>query len=200
MGEAPCFIVAAVDSLIQQELVEHYLERRRLLTPKNSNGFSPGEAGSAILVGPASLEPADELTIRGIGLARETAAIDSEEPLRGEGLIEAITQALGQASCEIQDTHYRITDLNGEHYKFKEMVFAMMRFERKPRKRLFDLWHPIEYIGDVGAAIGPLVLGVALHAGQKQYGIGPGVLCTFGNDNGERGALVAVSTRQPGIQ
>jgi 3-oxoacyl-[acyl-carrier-protein] synthase-1 len=52
------------------------------------------------------------------------------------------------------------------------------------------LWHPIEYIGDVGAAIGPIVLGVALHASQKGYGIGPTVLCTFANDNGERAATV----------
>ena len=66
----------------------------------------------------------------------------------------------------------------------------MIRYERKPKPKLFDLWHPIEYIGDVGAAIGPIVLGVALHAGQKGYGIGPTVLCTFGNDNGERAAVV----------
>jgi 3-oxoacyl-[acyl-carrier-protein] synthase-1 len=199
MGEAPCFIVAAVDSLIQQELAEYYLAQRRLLTEKNSNGFSPGEAGSAILLGPASLAPADELTIRGIGLAFEPAHITSEDPLRSEGLIQAITAALLASSCEIQDTHYRITDLNGEHYKFKEMVFAMMRFERKSRKRMFDLWHPIEYIGDVGAAIGPIVLGLALHASRKRYGIGPGVLCTFGNDNGERGVLVARATQASAI-
>jgi len=70
------------------------------------------------------------------------------------------------------------------------MVLAMMRLPRKPKPKLFALWHPIEYIGDVGAAIGPVVLGVALHAGQEGYGIGPTVLCTFGNDDGERAAIV----------
>jgi 3-oxoacyl-[acyl-carrier-protein] synthase-1 len=190
-GEAPCFIVAGVDSLIQQELVEHFLEQRRLLTPKNSNGFSPGEAGSAILVSQATLRATGELRIRGMGLGREQATIDSEEPFRSAGLIQAIGEALREASCKVEDLHYRVTDLNGERYKFKEMVLAMMRYERERREGLFDLWHPIEYIGDVGAAIGPIVLGVALDAGQNQYGPGPNVLCTFGNDNGERGALVA---------
>jgi 3-oxoacyl-[acyl-carrier-protein] synthase-1 len=190
-GEVSHIVVTGADSLIQQELVEHFLEQRRLLTSGNSNGFSPGEAGSAILVGAASSKPSSELLIRGIGLGIEKATIESEEPLRGEGLIQAIGGALREASCKIADLQYRITDLNGEHYKFKEMVFAMMRYERERRESLFDLWHPIEFIGDVGAAIGPLILGVALHAGQNHYAIGPNVLCTFGNDDGERGALVA---------
>jgi 3-oxoacyl-[acyl-carrier-protein] synthase I len=190
-GHASCCVVAAVDSLVDQDLVAYYLSKRRILTPKNSNGFSPGEAGSAVLVGPVGESPAGELRVLGVGIAVEGATIESEEPLRGDGLARAIGEALQEAGkLAIEATHYRISDLNGEHYKFKEMVFAMMRYERKPRPKLFDLWHPIEYIGDVGAAIGPLALGVALHAGQKGYGVGSTVLCTFGNDDGERGAVV----------
>jgi 3-oxoacyl-[acyl-carrier-protein] synthase I len=128
--------------------------------------------------------------VLGMGLARESAPIESEEPLRGGGLALAIGEAFRESGLTIQEMHYRITDLNGEHYKFKEMTFAMMRYERKPKPKLFDLWHPIEYIGDVGAAIGPIVLAVALHASRKRYGIGPRVLCTFGNDDGERATLV----------
>jgi 3-oxoacyl-[acyl-carrier-protein] synthase-1 len=126
-----------------------------------------------------------------MGTDREKATIESEEPLRAEGLIHAIREAFREGGVTYEDVHYRITDLNGEHYKFKEMVLAMMRFQRTPRSKLFDLWHPIEYIGDVGAAIGPVVLGVALHAARKGYAVGPGVLCTFANDEGERAALVA---------
>ena len=106
------------------------------------------------------------------------------------GMIDAIGQALGQARLPLDDLQYRISDLNGEHYRFKEMVLAMLRYERKPKPKLFDLWHPIEYLGDVGAAIAPIVFGVALDAGRKRYGIGPRALCTFGNDDGERAAIV----------
>jgi 3-oxoacyl-[acyl-carrier-protein] synthase I len=183
-------IVAAVDSLLQHDLQAHYLSKRRLLTPKNSNGFSLGEAGSAVLVASTELKAEAGLCIRGIGLAREAASIELEEPLRAEGLTQAIREALGEGGLTHQDLHYRISDLNGEHYKFKEMLLAMMRFDRKPKPKLFDLWHPIEYIGDVGAAIGPIVLAVASDAGQKGYGIGPTILTTFGNDNGERAAIV----------
>jgi 3-oxoacyl-[acyl-carrier-protein] synthase-1 len=185
-----CVIVSAVDSLIQHDLKDYYLSTGRLLTPKNSNGFSLGEAGSAVLVTLAGVSPNAELRVLGMGLAREKATIESEAPLRAEGLTQAITEALREARLTIFEVQYRITDLNGEHYKFKEMVLAMLRFERKPKPKLFDLWHPIEYIGDVGAAIGPIVLGVGLDASRKGYGIGPGILCTFGNDDGERGVLV----------
>jgi 3-oxoacyl-[acyl-carrier-protein] synthase-1 len=166
------------------------LAKARLLTEKNSNGFSPGEAGSAVLVG--SHRPGrEDLVIHGIGMAREQATSESEEPLRGEDLSSAIEQALRQASQKIEELQYRISDLNGEHYKFKEMVFAIMRHERERRQQLFELWHPIEYIAEVGAAIGPLILGLALDAGRKRYAPGRNVLCTFSNDDGERAAIVA---------
>jgi 3-oxoacyl-[acyl-carrier-protein] synthase-1 len=143
-----------------------------------------------VLVAKAGVDDAGELQILGLGIAREQAAIESEEPLRAEGLIEAIREAFRAGQCGYDDLQYRITDLNGEHYRFKEMTLALGRFQRKPKEKLFDLWHPIEFIGDVGAAIGPIALGIALHAGQKAYGNGPTVLCTFGNDGGERSAIV----------
>ena len=189
-GRARYVIVAGVDSLLQHELKEHYLSQRRLLSPGNSNGFSPGEAGSAVLVSRAT-GAAGELQISGIGMAVETAGIESEEPLRAIGLTQAIRNAFDDAGLTYDDLDYRITDLNGEHYKFKEMVLAMMRFARKPKRQLFDLWHPIECTGDVGAAIGPMVLAVALDALRNDYGIGPTSLCTFGNDDGYRAAIIA---------
>jgi len=186
---APLCVIAGVDSSVRQDLVEHYLLKRRLLTPKNSNGFSPGEAGGALLVGPSSPR-ARELDVLGVGMGWESAGIESEEPLRGDGLTAAISGALETGGLRMDDANYRITDLNGEHYRFKEMTLAMTRFPSKPKPKLFDLWHPIEFIGDVGAAIGPVVLGVALHAARKYYGVGPIALCTFGNDDGARAAAV----------
>lgn len=188
--QAPCVIVAAVDSLLVHDLNDYYLDKRRLLTPNNSNGFSLGEAGSAILVATPGSSSSGELQILSMSTGRENATIESEEPLRGEGLTQVIREVLHDSGLTMQDIFYRITDINGEHYKFKEMALAIGRFARKPTPELFDLWHPIECIGDVGAAIGPIVLGVALHAGQKGYSKGSTVLCTFGNDNGERAALV----------
>jgi 3-oxoacyl-[acyl-carrier-protein] synthase-1 len=189
--QARCVIVAAVDSLLVHDLKNHYLSQRRLLTPNNSNGFSLGEAGGALLVTAAGHNSGDELVILATALGREAATIDADEPLRAEGLTQVIRDALQQSELTMQDIDYRIADLNGEHYKFKEMVLATGRFARQPTPKLFDVWHPIEYLGDVGAAIGPVLVGVALHAGQKGYAVGPTALCTLGNDDGERAAIVA---------
>jgi 3-oxoacyl-[acyl-carrier-protein] synthase I len=188
--QARCVIVAAVDSLLQQDLKSHFLSKRRLLTPENSNGFSLGEGAGAVLVATSGADGRGELLIRGIGIAREPSTIESEEPLRGEGLTLAVRDAFRQANTTIQDVQYRVSDLNGEHYRFKEMALAMVRFPRRPTGKLFDLWHPCEYIGDVGAAIGPILLAWALDAGRKQYANGPTALCTLGNDDGARAALV----------
>lgn len=195
----PYCIVAGVDSLLHWDLKDTYLSRRRLLTSNNSNGFIPGEAGAAVLVAPESDSARCRLNILGIGLARESATIDSEHPLRGDGMAEAIRDALDDAGLTIFDASYRITDLNGEHYKFKEATLAAMRFEHgQIRKELFDLWHPIEYIGEVGAAIGPCVFAIALHASEKGYAPGPIALCHFSNDNGERAAALVGYARGKG--
>lgn len=190
---ARCCIIAGVDSFLQQKVIEAYLEKRRVLTPLNSNGFIPGEAGTAILVVPAGSSPNDELQILGASITKEHATITAEEPLRAEGLTQAIGEAMEAAQVTLRDVAYRITDLNGEHYKFKEATVASMRFERKtekPRERLFDIWHPIEYIGEIGAAITPCLISIALSASQKGYALGDTALLHVGNDDGERAALV----------
>ena len=174
-GEVSYCVVAAVDSLVQQEAVDGFLADERLITEMNPNGFFVGEAGSAILVTREDLAPHDRLVILGAGLGAEPATVSSDKPLRAVGLIEAIGTALTESGLLLDQLHYRITDLNGEHYRFKEMVLATLRYERKPKPKLLILWHPIEYIGDVGAAIGPIVLGVALDASRKRYGVGPRV-------------------------
>jgi 3-oxoacyl-[acyl-carrier-protein] synthase-1 len=85
--------------------------------------------------------------------------------------------------------HYRLTDLSGEQYGFKEAALALSRTLRQ-RKLRFDLHHPADCIGEVGAAIGPCILGVARAAAEKGYAPGPGILCHLGSDDGARAALI----------
>jgi 3-oxoacyl-[acyl-carrier-protein] synthase-1 len=189
-GRASVCVIAGVDSFLQQPVVEAYMEKRRILTLGNSNGFIPGEAGCAVLIGMAGDTDQSELEILGISLAREEATIESDKPFRGEGMTEAVRSALAGAGVEMRETSWRITDLNGEHYKFHEASLIEGRLFSKRAEGLYDLWHPNEYLGDIGAAIVPCVLAVALHSGQKGYAPGPRALCHFSNDDGERAAVV----------
>ena len=64
---------------------------------------------------PAGGSSAGELKILGMGMTREKATIESDEPLRGDALTQAVGEAFEDAGLTIEDVHYRITDLNGEH-------------------------------------------------------------------------------------
>jgi 3-oxoacyl-[acyl-carrier-protein] synthase I len=185
----PYCVIAGTDGFLNAATLRSYEERHRLKTSVNSNGFIPGEAAAAVVVGPAGKPSFPRLECLGIGQGVEKATIDSEEPLRADGLLGAIRAALQDGGCTFEDVDYRITDLNGEQYGFKEAALAIGRGIRKV-KREFELWHPAEGVGEIGAAAGPCVLGVALAAARKKYAPGPGVLCHFAADDGARAALV----------
>jgi 3-oxoacyl-[acyl-carrier-protein] synthase I len=180
-------LIAAADSLLAWPTLKAYLPTDRLLTTENSNGFMPGEGATAILVDCNADE--ERLRVIGLGYGAEGAAINTERPLRGDGLTAAIKAALKDAHCELHDLDFRITDLSGEQYYFKEAALALGRIIRV-HKDEFDVWHPAECIGEVGAVAGFAALAVAHSACGKGYAPGPGILCHGANDGGERVAAV----------
>jgi 3-oxoacyl-[acyl-carrier-protein] synthase-1 len=184
----PYCIVAGVDSYLVARTLAEYEKRDRLLTPSNSNGFIPGEAGAAVLLGPPSASNSI-LKIAGIGFGSEKATIKSEEPLRADGLVQANTEAFAASGLSINDMDYRITDANGEQYKFKEGDLAVTR-KLRDHKGAFDIWHPIDCIGEVGASIVPSILCVAEAAAGKGYSSGEKVLCHCGNDEVARASFI----------
>lgn len=182
-------LVAGVDSFLVAGTLAYYEQKRRLLTSQNSNGFIPGEAAAAVLLGPANGQQGQLLRLLGIGFGREEATVESEEPLRADGMAAAFRAAFGDAGCTFDDVDYRLVDVSGEQYGFKEADLGMARTMKKVKEE-FDIWHPADCIGEVGAAIVPCVLGVAQAAGEKGYAPGPGILSHFSNDNGLRAALI----------
>lgn len=181
-------LVAATDSLLSWPTLSHYLNNDRLLTPRNSNGFMPGEgAGAMLLALPTGRD--DELLCTGLGFAKEAAHLESGEPLRAEGLSQAIRLGLQEAGLQMHDLDFRITDISGEQYYFKEAALALSRTLRV-RKEEFDLWHPAECAGETGAAAGMLVLATAQMACRKGYSAGRRILAHMAGDAGHRSAMV----------
>lgn len=179
-------LIAATDSLLTWPTLSHYEREDRLLTPTNSNGFMPGEGAGALLVRrPAEV---DELIVSGLGFGVEKAHLTSDEPLRAEGLSMAIKAALAEAGVAMHDMDFRITDLSGEQFYFKEAALALSRTLRQ-RKEEFDLWHPAECTGEPGAVAGVSILALADAACRKRYTKGPAIVAHMGNDAGQRAAL-----------
>lgn len=191
-------MIAGVDSYLTTVSVAHYLAEERLLSPANANGFIPGEAAAAVLCSAGQ----GRLALTGLGLAREVASIyngQGEEPgehrpLRGDGMTAAYNMALDEANVDLAHVEYRISDLIGESYWFKQSALAQLRLERG-RKEFQDFWSPGENLGNVGAAVGPLMLGIALAAVEKGYAMGSPVLIEASGDDGACGAAVLHEVR-----
>lgn len=182
-------IVAGTDSYLTAGTLNVLEDSQRLLTDANSDGFIPGEAAAAVRLTLKANAPGAPITITGIGFGQEKATILSEEPLRADGMVAAIKNALGMAGSDMGTLDFRICDVSGEQYGFKEAALALSRLLRV-RKAEFDIWHPAECIGETGAAIVPVVLCVAAAAIKKGYAKGNGILCHFANDDLQRAAII----------
>jgi 3-oxoacyl-[acyl-carrier-protein] synthase-1 len=191
-GDTSHVVVVGVDTFLRQKVINVYLEQRRVLTEENSNGFIPGEAACAVLLARTGESAGGELQIIGTGSGRERGTIGSEIPVTGEGLTQALRGALEEAGLQWAETYYWLTDQNAEHYKAKECTLAQIRLERRdqPAAIPFEIWHPIEYLGEIGSAIAPCLLGVGLAASKARHAPGPLALLSVGEENGERAALV----------
>lgn len=183
-------IVAGVDGLLIASSLAAFEARDRLLTSQNSNGFIPGEAAAALAVELARPSEAPQLLCMGLGFGSEPAHVEAEDqPLRADGLVAAIRGALAEIGTTLAATDFRIVDVSGEQYGFKEAALALSRLLRE-RKAEYDIWHPADCIGEVGAAIGAVMLGVTRAAVTKAYAPGNHVLAHFGNDDGRRAAAI----------
>jgi 3-oxoacyl-[acyl-carrier-protein] synthase-1 len=184
-------VILGIDSYLTQGSISYYMAKRRLLTDDNPNGFIPGEAASAIL---CAKPGRGQLELKGLGLAREHAAIYNAEdiPLRADGMTSAYRLALSQSGIQMNDIGYRISDLIGELFWFKQTALANLRLSRGPRD-FIDLWSPGESLGNIGAAVVPVMIGMAWVAAKKRYCFGNSVLIEASNDSGACGAAVLVA-------
>lgn len=184
-------LIVGADSLLTGPAISSFIRQQRLLCPSNANGFLPGEAAAAIL---CTGGPATNFTMSGLGMAREKAFLynDDDLPLRGDGMTNAYREAMEPTGLNLAGVEYRISDLTGEAYFFKQTALAALRLERG-RTEFQDLWSPTEGIGNVGAASVPVMVAMALSAYEKGYQPGSPVLVEASGDNGTCGAAVFYS-------
>jgi 3-oxoacyl-[acyl-carrier-protein] synthase-1 len=190
-GQARHVVICGVDSYLTAPAVAHYLANDRLLVPGNANGFIPGEAAAAVICtrdGPG-------LRVAGLGLARENAFLYNGKdddgldlPLRGDGMTRAYMQALVEAGVKLSDTRLKVGDQSGEKFFFQQTALAMLRVQRE-RSEVQPIWAIGASIGNIGAAVVPLMLGWMLTATARGYAGGP-ILAEASADDGACGAAI----------
>ena len=188
----PRCLVCAVDSYLNAPCLQWLSEHWRLKTEDNSDGVIPGEAAAAVMVhlhpGSGSGAPT---SLEGLGFGMERATVLSEEPpFLGLGLTEASRNALSEAGIQMHQIGFRISDVTGEGYGFKEQSLVVGRLLRRHREEGYPIWHCAENIGDTGAASGVVQLITAFSAFQKAYAPGPIAMCFTSSDWGTRAVAV----------
>lgn len=187
--KVPACVVAGVDSYINASALRWLSVNDRLKTADYSDGVIPGEAAAAVVV---RREPSAESTMRviGMGFGKETAHILCDEPLLGQGLTAAARSALAEAKFGLHEIDWRISDVTGEQYGFKEIPLVEGRLVRIARKEPQPLWHCADSIGDSGAAAGVVQLVVVYQAYRKGYAPGDKAICLTSSVPGDRAALI----------
>ncbi len=188
-SEIPACIVCGVDSYINAHSLLWLDRGRRLKTSINSDGVIPGEAAAAVMVKNEPPQSGCALRVAGLGFAEEKAHVMSEDPLLGTGLAKATAQALAEASRQMHEISFRLSDVTGESYGFKEQSLTLSRVLRQGPSAL-PLWHCADAVGDVGSAAGACHLIRAFEAFAKGYAPGQWATVYASNVSGPRAAAV----------
>lgn len=182
-------VVGAVDSFLESTFLQALLAEGRLKAGQNSSGLIPGEGAAALV-----LERADDALqrqarplalVEAIALERDTP-YQPHAPIRAEGLTRALRTVLDVTGA--REVRRVMSDLNGERWRFLEWALAETRcLDGLPRG--WQLWHPADCLGDVGAAFGPTAVALAARAFARGYHGDGKVLIAACSDRGERAAM-----------
>ena len=140
-----------------------------------------GREGAAPVTAPVRL--------LGLGAGTESAVIGSGRPLRADGMAGAVRAGMRDAGVTFADLHFRLSDVNGENYGFRENALAMSRVLRDS-KPTFPLWHCADSLGEVGAASGAALVVFGRDEIARGYAPGERALGMLSADSGPRGAFV----------
>lgn len=150
-------VIVGADSLPNRSAIEYFERDERLRDARQVRGLCVGEAGACLIVdGAARTASGPTLArIHGISVSEEPVRPGDDEGFFGHGLTRALRNTL---STPPPPSHV-FCDQNGELYRGHEWALASIRaFEGATLPKVV---HPAENIGDVGAAFGPLLVGLA---------------------------------------
>jgi 3-oxoacyl-[acyl-carrier-protein] synthase-1 len=192
-GRVAGCLVCGVDSLISADVLSKLERSQRLKSADNPDGLIPGEAAACLYLRKVDPQMGQgALLIRGLGFAREEVTIDSDRPVLGIGLANAMKAALEESRLTMEAIDFRISNVTGERYGFIEANFALGRILRV-RKETFEFLHLMDSIGAVGAAAGACMLAYWKFLLDRGAVPAWGGFCETASDDGARAVAVVTS-------
>ncbi|WP_426755444.1 hypothetical protein [Myxococcus sp. Y35] len=182
-------LLIAVDSYIDEVLLQQLASHRRLKTEDHPVGLMPGEAGMCLLVeSQASARRrgvAPAILIDTIATGREPDHFGSGRQNMGRGLTACIQEVLSGLPSPFAGDIY--SDLNGEQWRAHE--WGCVRVHLDTRLGAVQLHLPGTYVGDVGAASGALGVCLAAHDLSRGHGRQDCSLVISSSEHGEVGCV-----------
>jgi 3-oxoacyl-[acyl-carrier-protein] synthase I len=163
----------------------------RVKSSTNLDGFIPGEAAAFVLLTSRRVAESRHLTVLAT-LSKvingfESGHLYSESPYRGDGLADTL-RSLFQFSPPKTPVNEVYSSMNGENHWAKEWGVAFLR-NRSFLEEAHRMNQPADCFGDIGAACGPLMVGLAAQGIAQGYRRSPAlVYCS--SDLGERAATI----------
>ncbi len=133
----------------------------RILSEGVKDGFAPGEAAGFLLLVSERIRTLTQQALTRVyppGWGTETGHRYSDLPYKGEGLAVAFQHALKNGPGTPINTIY--TSLNGESFGSKEYGVASTR-NNSALAETIALEHPADCFGDIGAAVGPVLMALS---------------------------------------
>ena len=192
-GNSNLVLVGGVDSYLDPLLLATLDQDDRVSAEGVLNGFSPGEGAGFLLLASQHIVETGHIpplaVVSAPGIATEAGHRFSKEPYKGDGLAEAFTLALD--NCSNQTIKTIFASLNGENLGAKEYGVAVLRNSEHMDSNVI-LEHPADCFGDIGAAFGPVLLGLSSIGLQKAYLQGP--ILVYCSSEGEYRGATSIDT------
>lgn len=168
-------LVGGVDSHVDADVLGLLDHDGRVHAEEVVDGFVPGEAAAFLLLSSRKQLPTSSALayLSAPGIGQEQGHRYSDQPYLGNGLADAVraaTQGLPPRSIRTV-----FASLNGESFGAKEWGIAAIRNSDALREE-FQMEHPADCFGDLGAAIGPVLIGLATFGLRKGYAPGPSLI------------------------
>jgi 3-oxoacyl-[acyl-carrier-protein] synthase I len=196
-GKLDFCIAGGVDSYFDAETIDWLTAQNQLAGASSRTGFFPGEGSCFIALASRRYANANPgmralAIVRGCYSTMENSLIKTDEINLARALTSAVDEAAkslyaGEAIDDIW------CDLNGERYRTDEWSYVLLRSPHVFRQIhgqattyqiAADVW------GDMGAASGALIAGLAVRSWERGYAGGPFALTFSGSEAGLRTAVV----------
>ena len=189
-GEHDYVVVGGVDSYLDLYLLGTLDQADRVLASGVMDGFCPGEGAGFVLLCSERMSKSHTTLayVHAPGIAAEPGHRYSTEPYRGDGLASAVSEAVQGCQQPMQTV---LCTLNGENFGVKEWGVAFLR-NKAAFAEPFEIEHPADCCGDLGAAFAPVLIGLAAIGMRKEYMSGP-CLVWCSSEHEQRGAVCVSS-------